>query len=123
MKIAIHPKAKDPLYVQIYDAIVSSIASGELTAGDFLPSMRKLARDLQINFSTVSKAYSLLESESFVSIGNKKVEVIGPSENSKVEFLKKWKEAENLMITEARAKKIPTRELAKMYSDFAKALL
>ena len=36
------------------------MASGRLAAGDFLPSVRQVALELEVNPMTVSKAYSLL---------------------------------------------------------------
>ncbi len=39
------------------------IASRRLSAGDALPSVRRLATELEVNPMTVSKAYSLLEAE------------------------------------------------------------
>ncbi len=122
MKIAIHPKAKDPLYVQIYDALISSIASGELVAGDILPSMRRLARDLRVNYSTVSKAYSLLEAEGYIEFNQKKAEVLNPSADAKKAFFKRWKETEALMIKEAKAKRIPMKEVARMFDSYANSL-
>lgn len=119
MKIAIHPKSKDPIYVQIYDSIVSSIAVGELEAGDLLPPMRKLARDLHINYGTVNKAYALLEAEKYVRFVQKKVEVIRPPLDAKREFFKRWEETEALMIKEAKAKNISMKEVAKMFKDYA----
>ncbi|MGC8715387.1 MAG: GntR family transcriptional regulator [Thermoplasmata archaeon] len=41
--------------MQIYDQIVEAIASGKLNSGTSLPSARKLAADLGINFHTVNK--------------------------------------------------------------------
>lgn len=122
MKIMLNPKAPEPIYVQIYDSVVALIASGELMPGDILPSSRKLAKDLQINYITVNKAYDLLESEDFIRTEKKKVEVQSPSEDSRREFLERWKNTESMMITEARAKKIKKSELAKMFKDIMNSI-
>ena len=42
------------------------IASGHLSQGDLLPSVRTLAQRLEVNPMTISKAYSLLESQGVV---------------------------------------------------------
>ncbi len=50
-----------PVYRQIIDQVRSGIASGSLTAGDQLPTVRQLAVDLAINPNTVMRAYRELE--------------------------------------------------------------
>src|ERR1700681_4402679 len=50
-----------PVYRQLIDQVRSGIASGSLTAGDQLPTVRQLAVDLAINPNTVLRAYRELE--------------------------------------------------------------
>ena len=50
-----------PVYRQIIDQVRGGIASGALTAGDQLPTVRQLAVDLEINPNTVMRAYRELE--------------------------------------------------------------
>ena len=50
-----------PVYRQLIDQVRSGVASGSLTAGDQLPTVRQLAVDLAINPNTVLKAYRELE--------------------------------------------------------------
>jgi GntR family transcriptional regulator len=50
-----------PLYRQIIDQVRGGIASGTLTVGDQLPTVRQLAVDLSINPNTVVRAYRELE--------------------------------------------------------------
>ena len=50
-----------PVYSQIIDQVRGGIASGLLTAGDQLPTVRQLAVDLAINPNTVVRAYRELE--------------------------------------------------------------
>lgn len=50
-----------PVYRQIIDQVRGGIASGALTAGDQLPTVRRLAVDLSINPNTVVRAYRELE--------------------------------------------------------------
>jgi GntR family transcriptional regulator len=50
-----------PVYRQIIDQVRGAIASGSLTAGDQLPTVRQLAVDLEINPNTVVRAYRELE--------------------------------------------------------------
>jgi GntR family transcriptional regulator len=53
-----------PIYRQLIDQVKTNIATGRLTPGTYLPSVRQVASELEINPMTVSKAYSLLEKES-----------------------------------------------------------
>src|SRR5689334_18241629 len=50
-----------PVYRQLIDQVRTGIASGSLSAGDQLPTMRQLAVDLAINPNTVLRAYRELE--------------------------------------------------------------
>lgn len=50
-----------PVYRQLIDQVRAGIASGSLTAGDQLPTVRQLAVDLAINPNTVLRAYRELE--------------------------------------------------------------
>jgi GntR family transcriptional regulator len=50
-----------PVYRQIIDQVRGGMASGTLTAGDQLPTVRQLAVDLEINPNTVMRAYRELE--------------------------------------------------------------
>ena len=52
-----------PIYRQLLDQIETLIASGRLKPGDFLPSIRHVGKELEINPMTASKAYSILERE------------------------------------------------------------
>lgn len=57
------PTSGVPIYRQLVDQVRARRATGRLTPGDFLPSVRQVAGELAINPMTVSKAYSLLERE------------------------------------------------------------
>jgi GntR family transcriptional regulator len=50
-----------PVYRQLIDQVRGGMASGSLTAGDQLPTVRQLAVDLEINPNTVMRAYRELE--------------------------------------------------------------
>ncbi len=50
-----------PAYRQVIDQILGGIASGVLSPGEQLPTVRQLAVDLAINPNTVVRAYRELE--------------------------------------------------------------
>ena len=66
MVITVDKLSDDPLSLQLRDAVIAGIASGELRPGDALPSVRSLAEDLGINLHTVNKAYATLRDEGYV---------------------------------------------------------
>src|SRR5438045_5405762 len=58
--IALDATRDTPLYSQLVEAIRDQIARGELRPGDGLPTVRELARQLQLNQNTVNRAYGVL---------------------------------------------------------------
>ena len=64
----IDPRSPTPLYEQIAARIRLAVASGDLSAGEALPSVRALARDLRVNPATVVQAYRDLASDGFVEM-------------------------------------------------------
>ncbi|WP_088109394.1 GntR family transcriptional regulator [Tyzzerella sp. An114] len=55
-----------PIYIQIIDEIKIMIASGNLKAGDKLPSVRDMAQEFGVNPNTMQRAFSELERENLV---------------------------------------------------------
>lgn len=66
MNIIISNANNEPIYEQIYQQIKSAIISSELQAGDLLPSIRNLAKDLRISVITTKRAYDELEKEGYI---------------------------------------------------------
>ncbi len=66
MDIIISNASGKPIYEQITGQIKNLILSGELRAGDALPSIRLLARELRISVITTKRAYEELERDGFI---------------------------------------------------------
>lgn len=66
MKILISNSSADPIYEQISRQIKNQIIAGDLTEGAPLPSIRNLAKELQISVITTKKAYEMLTEEGFI---------------------------------------------------------
>lgn len=66
MKIILSNSSEDPIYRQIVDQLRTAILHGELSPGSALPSIRQLARDLQISVITTKRAYEELEKERLI---------------------------------------------------------
>ena len=56
-----------PIYQQISDQFKEDILAGKLPQGEYLPSIRSLAKDLKISVITTMKAYEQLEAEGLVT--------------------------------------------------------
>lgn len=67
MKILISNSSSEPIYEQIKNELKHQIVTGELSDGDGLPSIRKLAMDLQISVITTKRAYDDLEKERLIT--------------------------------------------------------
>ncbi len=50
-----------PVYRQLIDQVLAAVASGVMTTGEQLPTVRQVAIDLAINPNTVSRAYREME--------------------------------------------------------------
>ena len=66
MDMIISNSSGKPIYEQIADQIKEQIMAGSLAAGDALPSMRLLAKELRISVITTKRAYEELEREGFL---------------------------------------------------------
>ena len=66
MDIILSNSSGKPIYEQIADQVRAQILSGALSAGDALPSMRVLAKELRISVITTKRAYEELERDGFL---------------------------------------------------------
>lgn len=66
MEIIISNSSDKPIYEQISMQVKSLIMDGTLSAGETLPSMRALAKDLHISVITVQRAYEDLTRDGFI---------------------------------------------------------
>ena len=94
MNIVIRNSTDMPIYEQICSQIKDCIISGEMKSGDFLPSIRALAKDLRISVITTKRAYEELEKEGFIHTLQGKGSVVSERSNALIreENLKKIEE-------------------------------
>ena len=119
MLLQIKPESETPIYVQLRDQIVQGVATGELKPGDSLPSVREFARDLGVNYHTVNKAYSLLQSEGYVNIyGRKGVVVTDPPEADSA-FIRVLEEKLLKLMAEAKSKGMSPGEVVRLAAGLA----
>ena len=95
LDIIISNSVDTPLYEQVKEQIKNKIVANELKAGELLPSIRSLAKDLRISVITTKNAYDELEKEGYVEtipgkgtyVANKNTELIKEEQLQKVEGL------------------------------------
>lgn len=66
MYIILNEDSSLPIYEQIIKAIKEALVKGTIASGDMLPSIRSLAKDLQISVITTKRAYEDLEKEGLI---------------------------------------------------------
>ena len=110
-----------PIYKQISDAFRSDILQGKYKQGEFLPSIRELARDLRISVITTMKAYEQLEAEGLVTASQGKGFYVNAqdSEMLKEQHLRKVEAALSEAIAAAKIAGMSDQELM----DTLKALI
>lgn len=66
LPIQLSKDSREPIYFQIEEQIKALIASGQLSAGTLLPSIRALSKDLEVSIITTRRVYQNLEQEGFI---------------------------------------------------------
>lgn len=110
MVIEINTLNTSPIYEQLRDQIVLGIAAKKLALGESLPSVRRLAADLGINFHTVNKAYSMLCDEGYIAMDRRKGAVIAQTEESGEAFALELADKLTMSAAEAICHKVTESE-------------
>ena len=105
MNIIISNTEGIPIYEQIKEQIKAAIFSGDLKDGDLLPSIRQLAKDLQISVITTMRAYNDLEQEGFIVSVQGKGSYVKPK-NPELIKEKKLLEIEEHLLAAINASKL-----------------
>lgn len=102
-----------PIYQQIAEQLRADILAGKLKEGEYLPSIRGLAKDLRISVITTMKAYEQLEAEGLVTAAQGKGFYVNAqdSEMLKEQHLRKVEEALLEAVSAARIAGMTGQEL------------
>ena len=76
MLLSIAFDSDTPIYTQIYEQLIIGMASGQLEAGESLPSVRALAAEIGVNLHTVNKAYAMLRDEGYILMDRRRGAVV-----------------------------------------------
>ena len=116
MDIILSNSSGKPIYEQIADQVKEQIMTGALEAGDALPSMRLLAKELRISVITTKRAYEELEREGFLENVPGKGCFVAPQNRELLREaqLRKVEEKLSQAVDEARKGGFPLEELQEM---------
>jgi len=110
-----------PIYQQIAEQMKTDILTGKMKQGEYLPSIRSLAKELKISVITTMKAYELLEAEGLVTAAQGKGFYVNAqdSEMLREQHLRKVEDALQEAIASAKIAGMSEEEL----QDMLRALL
>lgn len=89
MLLRLNQSSGIPLYVQLMDQIKHAIETGELQAGEQLPTIRKVAEYLVMNANTVARAYRELEHEGVIELRHGSGAFVAESVVSRAKVMRK----------------------------------
>ena len=103
----------EPIYQQIANQFRADILAGKFAQGEYLPSIRGLAKDLKISVITTMKAYEQLAEEGLVTAVQGKGFYVNAqdSEMLKEQHLRKVEESLTAAITAAKIAGMSNTEL------------
>ena len=116
MDIILSNSSGKPIYEQITDQVKEQIMTGARSAGDALPSLRLLAKELRISVITTKRAYEELEREGFLENVPGKGCFVAP-QNRELLREAQLRRVEDILtqaVDEARKGGIPLEELQEL---------
>lgn len=117
MFIALSNSDPAPLYEQIEKQVIEQVLNGKLQPGYMLPSIRALAKELEISVITVKKAYDDLEASGYINTTPGKGSFIAEAgaEFVKETKLKKMQEAFESGIDQGRVLGMDDKQIEKVF--------
>ena len=118
MVIRIDEYSDVPIYMQIRNQIVMGISSGELKAGEQLPTVRALALEIGINTMTVSKTYQMLKNEGYIMTDRKNGARVRQQIEQSGVISDENKNELRRIVSEARLSGVPKSEIQKLIDEY-----
>lgn len=115
--------SSEPIYRQMVEQLRRQILGGQIVAGDAMPSVREVATALGVNPMTVSKAYSLLESDAWLARRRGLGMVVAEREShfalaeSRLELIRPSLQR---VALESQQLKLPPEDVLQMFSNILK---
>ena len=110
----LQPSSGVPIYLQLIQQVRRMVASGQLTPGTELPSVREVATRYTVNPTTISKAYSLLENEGLLQRNRGKPMTIATGRRTAVSLSQRLRQVESqvdALVLAARQLELEPTEL------------
>jgi GntR family transcriptional regulator len=112
----LNPQSGVPIYRQILEQVRRMVASGQLPPGTALPSVRDLAIRHTINPMTISRAYSILETEGLLERNRGKPMTVASQARNHSQLPKRLQQVDPLVkqtVMAARQLQLTEAELVK----------
>jgi GntR family transcriptional regulator len=117
LAIVVDSNLEEAVYAQIARQLREAVASGGLSVGASLPSVRAMASDLGVNLNTVARAYRMLEEEGFVAIESRSgVRVAPPGSRGTVEMRRRLTEELTDLLARMRQAGLGASEVRRLTS-------
>lgn len=122
--LRLDPSSPTPAYRQIVDGLRLLFVSDQLRPGDTLPTVRALALDLGVHFSTVAEAYRTLSGEGWLELKRRNGATVternspAPTPEARTEFGTKLRQ----LIAQVRAQGLGTAVISKELELVAREL-
>ena len=118
MVIKIDEYSDVPIYMQIRNQIVMGISSGELKAGEQLPTVRALALEIGINTMTVSKTYQMLKNEGYIMTDRKNGARVRQQIAQSGVISEENKNELRRIVSEARLSGVSKKDIQKLVDEY-----
>ena len=112
----LNPQSGVPIYRQILEQVRRMVASGQLAPGAALPSVRELALRHTVNPMTISRAYSMLETEGLLERNRGKPMTVASQSRNHSQLPKRLQQIEPLVeqtVLAAKQLQLSEAELVK----------
>jgi GntR family transcriptional regulator len=108
-----------PVYQQVVRQVKFAVAGGALKAGELVPSVRELSRELAINPNTVARAFRQLQADGVLeSVRGMGLQVAaGVEEQCREERVKLIRQRLQQVLVEARQSRLAADELRALVDD------
>ena len=118
MVIKIDDYSDVTIYMQIRNQIVMGISSGELKAGEQLPTVRALALEIGINTMTVSKTYQMLKNEGYIMTDRKNGARVRQQIAQSGVISEENKNELRRIVSEARLSGVAKKDIQKLVDEY-----
>ena len=109
MMIKIDFNSEEAIYLQLRNQIIYEIAMSEISEGEALPSVRRLADEIGINMHTVNKAYTVLKQDGFIKLDRRKGAVVA-IDVDKIKAIDEMTDEMRVIVAKAICKNITKEE-------------